>query len=237
MVPMADPGVLDCPTCRKSTPPGSRFCPWCGAALAGSTLRFDAPAVVEANGHQSRALVALCAAAVGLGAILIFGAVGLWWAEVILVPATFLVAYAWWDPIVERFEGPVERFGRRSVVNLWSSARLARAAIGGWTRKGRAQVRVRARQVQIRRQHDRALHLLGKAVYSGDAGRVARAKVLATQTGEQLDQFQRELRRVHEDADRRLEKERRATDVTDQFDPQRLVRSARGRGEDDTTFG
>jgi hypothetical protein len=182
-------------------------------------------------------LAAVCVVAVGVCAILVFGALGLWWAEAVLVPATALVAYAWWDAIVEHLEGPVERFGRRSVVNLWSSARLARAAVGVWTHKGRAQVRVRARQVQIRRQHDRALHRLGQAVYSGDPGRVARAKVLAVQTGEQLEHCERELRRAREDADRRLEEERRATDATAQFDLEDLVRAARAPGEDDATFG
>jgi hypothetical protein len=238
MVPVDDAGALDCPSCRRNTPPDSRFCPWCGSALSGSTLRFVAPAAAAPSaGRTSRALAALCAVAVGLGAIAIFGALGLWWAEAVLVPATFLVAYAWWDPMVERFEGPVERFGRRGVVNMWSSARLARAVVGGWTRKGRARVRVRAHQLHIRRQHERALQLLGRAVYSGDHRRVARAKVLAMQTGEQLEQFEHELRRAHEDADRRLEEERRATDDTAQFDPRQLVRSARGRGEDDATFG
>jgi hypothetical protein len=69
---------------------------------------------------------------------------------------------------------------------------------------------------------------LGKAVYSGDEGRVARAKVLAVQTGEQLEQFDRELRRVHEETGRRLERERQATNATAQFEVRPLVGSVRG---------
>lgn len=164
--------------------------------------------------------------AAGLVAVLVVGALGFWWAEAVLVPATFLVAYAWWDPIVEHLEGPARRFLRRTALNLWSTARLGRAALVGWSRQGRAEVRVRTRQLQVRRRHERALHLLGKAVYSGDERRVARAKVLATQTGEQLEQFERELRRVHEETGRRLERERQATDATAQLEARPLVSSA-----------
>jgi hypothetical protein len=232
MVYTPDAWLLTCPTCPQHAPPDSRFCPWCGTSLAGSTLQLPAPGPAAAGGSQRRLAVALGAVAAGLVAVLVFGALGLWWAEAVLVPATFLVAYAWWDPIVERFGEPVERFGRRSAVNLWSSARLARATLGGWTREGRAQVRVRTKQAKVRARHERALHLLGRAVYAGDERRVATAKVLATETGEQLEQFERELRRVHDEAERRLERERMATDATAQFDPRELARSATRSTED-----
>jgi hypothetical protein len=225
MAQPADVRPSTCPGCQKHGPPDSRFCPWCGTAMSGSTLRLPASPPSSDVPSQRRVAVALGVVTAGLVAVLVVGALGLWWPEAVLVPATFLVAYAWWDPIVERFESPMRRFFRRMALNLWSTMRLGRAALAGWSRQGRAEVRVRSRQLSVRRRHEQALHLLGRAVYSDDERRVARAKVLAVQTGEQLEQFERELRRVHEEEGQRLERERRATDATAQFDPQEVART------------
>ncbi len=206
----------------------ARFCPWCGLALRGTTLRFEA--VPGPAGHgvaPAKVLLAVWAVVIGLVAIFLFGVFGIWWAEAVLVPATFLVAYAWWDPVIERAGSRVSRLARRGASSAWSQVRVARAALAGWVGRCWAHVVVRARQFQVHRRHDRAIRLLGQAVYTGDAERISRAKAEAVETGDQIERFEQELASARAKAARRLEQERAASDATARFDADRLVSAGR----------
>ncbi len=230
---MVQEAALACPGCRRAVPTPSQFCPWCGTRLSGSTLRFAPPAVPDqAQVRSSRSLLRLWAVLVGLAAIFLLGAVGLWWAEVVLVPATFLAAYAWWDHIAERLEAPAGRYGRQLALNLWSSARLGRAGVRGWWRLGRTQVRVWPGELAWRWRHRSAIRLLGAAVFAGDEGGVAEAKALARQTGDQLERSKHERQQARAEARHLLRQERMATDATVQLDGAHLVDSARGPGQE-----
>ena len=223
--------------------PGDSFCNRCGAAMATGTLRFPSagpgirppavpqgpatlgapatpavPAVVPAGGgarKQSLGPVVTVGAAALL--TLVFGFLEVWLAVVVLAAITFVVTYVWWESFADQLAGPAERFGKRMVDNLFSFARMVRVSTASWTRKGRAEVRVRSRQLQVRRRHEQALRALGHAVYKGDQSQVATARARAEQTEEELRRYEEELERARADADAHVERERAATDSTQEF--------------------
>lgn len=174
----------------------------------------------------------LWAVAGGLAAIFLFGALGLWWAEAVLVPATFLAAYAWWDRIAERVEAPLRGFGHRLGYNLLSFVRLSNAGVRTWWRRAEAVIRLRASQVPVRRRHERAIRRLGQAVFTGDEGAAESARAVATETGDQLDRLRRELERVRAEAERAVEQEHVASDATQEFRVTELASSGGGRSGD-----
>jgi len=233
-------------------PGTARYCPWCGVLLSGSTLRFSSspvsPSPLSASpvvpGRASsglRASAAVCAVACTLTALLLLAVLGLWWAELLLVPVICLLAFAWWDPIalhLERSVGAVAgridgvgravgRAGRRGVVRARWRARMAAVAVGGWAAKRRAEARLQMRRLRIRRRHERALQQLGRAVYAEDAERILSAKAQAVETGAQLEQTGEELRRTRAEAQRRIEREHRHRDATARLQLERpeLLRS------------
>lgn len=223
--------------------------------MAGTTLRFVRPSAPRSpvpEGGLSppvpggipgtpgpapaaggiRSVARLWAVLGGLAAIFLFGAVGLWWAEIVLVPVTFLIAYAWWDHIVEGVEKPAERFGRRLLLNLWALARRSRTGLRSWLRQGRTEARVRAREAFVRREHGRAIRQLGEAVFAGDNGRAAEAKVVAALTKEKLERFEHERRQLRTDSRRLAHEERVATDSTREFDAAEMAASAKATSSD-----
>jgi len=238
-------------------PGTARYCPWCGVVLSGSTLRFSTSPVSPSplspsppsgspvgGGRASsglRAGAAVCSVACALTALLLLAVLGLWWAELLLVPVVCLLAYAWWDAIALRLERSVcavagridgvgrraGRAGRRGLVRARWRARMAGVAVGGWAAKRRAEAHLQMRRLRIRRRHERALQQLGRAVYAEDAARISSAKAQAVETGAQLEQTGEELRRTRAEAQRRIEREHRHRDATARLQLERpeLLRS------------
>ncbi|HXW32449.1 MAG TPA: hypothetical protein VEJ21_05090, partial [Acidimicrobiales bacterium] len=188
-----------------------------------------------------RASAAVCAVACTLTALLLLAVLGLWWAELLLVPVVCLLAYAWWDAIALRLERSVAGFagridgvgrragrvGRRGLVRARWRARMAGLAVGGWAAKRRAEARLLMRRLRIHRRHERALQQLGRAVYAEDAVWITSAKAQAVETGAQLEQTGEELRRTRAEVQRRIEREHRHRDATARLQLERpeLLRS------------
>ena len=204
----------------------------CGTALSAGTLRFPAPrpgngpapavpaapaVVPTVSGPRRRSTVPIAVVGAATLLVVVFGFLHVWLAVVALMAVAFLVAYVWWEAFVEGLAVPGQRFAKRLVDNLFSFFRMLRVSTTSWTRKGRAEVRVRSRQLQVRRQHERALRALGHAVYRGDQREEATARARAAETEEELRRCAEELSRVHAVADARVAREMAATDSTREF--------------------
>lgn len=171
--------------------------------------------------------VVLPIAVIGLAAALIvlFGLLRLWWAELVLVPATVLLIYssveASWEQLsdpAERLARGVRRWLRSAAHHLGVRVAARRRRAGVWLaargRQAEVWVEVRTQQVPVRRRHHQVLHSLGQAVYSGDEARTAAHRMAAATTGARLDHLERRLALVREHSDERVRRGRAATDAT-----------------------
>lgn len=215
-----------CPKCATAAPVGARFCPECGSLLEGSTLRFpippDEPGMPPLPPSRRVAprpgpALPLVVLAVGLLLMIVFGVLGLWWTEVVIVPVILVMAFMCVESAWDRMSGPLEALARRSGERLWVFGRVGRVALVTWTRAAGTHLSVWIRRVPVERRHHRALQLLGRAVYSGDDHLAQVYRSMATSTGDRLEELRRELRRARREAEADVEQERAATDSTTVF--------------------
>jgi hypothetical protein len=230
--------ALVCPNCTTTAPVGARFCPECGSDLgksnlSSSTLQYpiaqdgNAPPAPAAPAARSGPLVPLVVLVVGLLLMIVFGVLGLWWTEVVIVPVTLVMAFmcveSWWD----RYSEDLETKARRGLDRVWAFGRVGRVALVSWTRAAARHVSIWVRRLPVRRRHNQALHALGKAVYSGDDHLARVYRSMAVSTGERLEEFRRELQKAQHEAETEVEHERLSTDSTQVFSTK--------EGEDSTT--
>jgi hypothetical protein len=220
-----------CPTCATTAPAGARFCPQCGAALSGSTLRFPAPPPPPATAAGSGTPAAnsgrpaptartgpalpVAVLSVALALIVVFGVLGLWWTEVILVPVALVMAFMCLESVWERWSGILEQRGRRTAERLWAFGRVARVAVVSRWRAAATHLSVWARRVPVQRRHERALHLFGKAVYHGDDYLAQVYRSMASSTEDRLAELRRQLHKAQREAEKEIVRERAATDATE----------------------
>ncbi|MDE3085413.1 MAG: hypothetical protein KGJ77_01495, partial [Acidobacteriota bacterium] len=102
------------------------------------------------SGPRRRSVVPLAVVAGAALLVLVFGFLHVWLVVVALVAVAFVVSYVWWEDFVEGLAVPGRRFAKRLVDNLFSYFRMLRVSTASWTGKGRAEVRVRSRQLQVR---------------------------------------------------------------------------------------
>jgi len=220
--------ALLCPNCTTTAPAGARFCPECGSNLVGSnlggsTLQFpsvpdgDAPPAPAPPAARSGPLLPLVVLVVGLLLMIVFGVLGLWWTEVVIVPVTLVMAFmcveSWWD----RYSEDLETKARRGLDRVWAFGRVGRVALVSWTRAAARHVSVWARRLPVRRRHNQALHALGKAVYNGDDHLTRVYRSMAASTGDRLEELRRESQKAQHEAETEVEHERRSTDSTQVF--------------------
>ncbi|HAM01670.1 MAG TPA: hypothetical protein DCQ30_05505 [Acidimicrobiaceae bacterium] len=162
-------------------------------------------------------MLPLVVVVVGLLLMILFGVLGLWWTEVVIVPVTLVMAFmcveSWW----ERYSEDLEAQARRGLDRVWAFGRVGRVALVSWTRAAARHVSIWARRVSVRRRHNEALHALGKAVYNGDDHLVRVYRSMAASTGDQLEELRRESQKAQREAETEVEHERLSTDSTQVF--------------------
>ena len=217
--------------------PGDQFCNRCGAVMATGTLRFPSsnarvgpatvgpatavpavPAVVPVvSGPRRRSRGPSIAVGVAALLTLVFGFLEVWWLMVLLAAVVFVVTYVWWETFAEQIGGPSEQFTKRLVDNLFSFFRMLRVSTASSVRKGRTQLGVRSHQLRVRRQHERALQELGRAVYRGDQAQADTARARAEETEKEIRRYEEQLELARAEADGRVAREKAATDSTQEF--------------------
>lgn len=210
------------PTARLDRAPTARLDTASDTVSVASSSHV--PQTGPADGRQAMpAMTSVVVIALSATLIVLFGFLRLWWAELVLVPATILLVYSSvevpWEQYVDRAEGLVgPRALQLRAVARSSSARLLRGGrrLGLWAsvRGHHAQVwlQVRTAQVPVRRRHEQVLHALGRAVYSGDQATAASHRMAAATTGARLEHLETRLAVVRQESHVRLHRGR-GTDV------------------------
>ncbi|HLX88540.1 MAG TPA: hypothetical protein VKR22_08830 [Acidimicrobiales bacterium] len=213
------------------TEAGAFLCPRCDSSTEGQTLRLD-PAqrpigsrdrdlaitlkhFVRSAHVKSPLFVAFAFCVVF--SVLAF-ALGIWLIGLFLGALAFALAVLWAGVVWDDLEPRVQATTLKTADAVWRSARVVRVSLASWSRAGKVEVQMRAKQHLLARQRELLFRTLGEAVFNGNEELTEGLKQSITENNALIEQNDLERRLAWESAGERVGGERSATAPTQMFE-------------------
>jgi len=229
------PSEASCAACGTPLPPGSRFCPGCGAAVdaqGGETQAFDVPATetgpipitfdrVEPRYFGVTPPMLLFGIALGglAGGIALF-ATGHWPVALILIGIAVLAGVGFAEVARRKPDTAVTRVSAEALNDFRARAGSALESLAARGRAGRETIRIRRELARLAAQRLERLAALGDAVYRGDPVATRQARARVAEADARATALDHELRELVDEAQERIRKAKLEVQATQMLEIQ-----------------
>lgn len=211
-----------CANCGAEAPEDARFCPHCGTRLGGSgSPREDSPSSPTTVARADRRVYGLAPPELLFAIALVIVSFAVYFlASGRLIAGFALLALAigagayFVSTARRQPEGRLVQIATSVSDEARGRAGFAWTSLSSWSWASREVVRLRSRQLRLRREQSELIRALGDAVYSEQGDLAEELKAEARGRAEQIDECARELEIVREAARQRVERERLAIQPT-----------------------
>ena len=229
------PSTAECAACGTALPPGSRFCPGCGAAVdaqGGETRAFDLPPTetgpipvnydrVEPRYFGVTPPMLLFGIALGgLAGGIVLLATGHWPVALILLGVAVLAGVGFAEVARRKPDTAVTRVSAEALHDVRARAGSALDSLAARGRAGRDALRIRHELGRLAGQRRDLLAELGDAVYRGDPTGTRKARARVAQADERAATLRQELEDRLDEAQQRIHKAKLEVQATQMLEVQ-----------------